>query len=433
MAPEVTPVDFGFMRLDIPSTWTASNPGAGLVVLTPPDRRVAVRLHALTGEALRREAPLVERVKVQLRLWVRAQGRIKLEAPPQVVPYGRHPVAAAAGTERVDHARRSWRDWLDHLLGRGQTIAWRFWAILNEHMLVLASAQGAEDGLEPLGGDLRQIIASIQLPQRALLMGRPFADAVLGLARQLHPRTAAAVIDDSQMQFGAHNVNLVGVHRRYLASPDDLAGHVRELLDSIASGLAAQEPREWSTVRDYIMPSLATTEELTKLPQDVAGEEWVNGLHVVYLLDERGTTRPVTLPDCRRWRLDVDALHEQAVANLVNRSHEITMEGSRTEGYTMLALSTPDAYNATRVLLPDLHKKLREYLGPTFYAAMPNREFLLAFNSEREEVIARVRQQVASDYAKARHPLSSKLFLVTADGIAGDPEEAENYSEWLGS
>jgi hypothetical protein len=75
-----------------------------------------------------------------------------------------------------------------------------------------------------------------------------------------------------------------------------------------------------------------------------------------------------------------------------------------------------------------LHRKLREHLGMTFYAALPSREFLLAFSTVREDVLVRVRQQIAADYSRAKEGLSQKIFLVTPDGIAGDSSEAEDFN-----
>ena len=126
------------------------------------------------------------------------------------------------------------------------------------------------------------------------------------------------------------------------------------------------------------------------------------------------------------WKVPSDDLHEQAMHNLIVHSHEHIMEGRKSEGYTMLGLANADRHNATRILLPELHRKLREHLGTTFYAAMPTREVLLAFSISDDDVLTRVRREIADDFLRTPEGLSPKLFLVTPDGIAGDPANAED-------
>ena len=72
---------------------------------------------------------------------------------------------------------------------------------------------------------------------------------------------------------------------------------------------------------------------------------------------------------------------------------------------------------------------LREHLGQTFFAAIPTQEFLLAFSTTNDEILSKVRQQIAADYSRAKNPISPKLFLVTPDGITGDPTEREAW-DW---
>jgi uncharacterized protein YtpQ (UPF0354 family) len=83
----------------------------------------------------------------------------------------------------------------------------------------------------------------------------------------------------------------------------------------------------------------------------------------------------------------------------------------------LILFQTMDGYDASRVLLPSLHEKLREYLGSPFGAGIPNRDILLCFRTD-EETVDRIRDQIADDHKKLPHGVSDKLLLVTADGIA---------------
>jgi len=83
----------------------------------------------------------------------------------------------------------------------------------------------------------------------------------------------------------------------------------------------------------------------------------------------------------------------------------------------LILFQTLDGYDASRVLLPDLHERLREHLGSPFSAGIPNRDILLCFRNE-EATVSRLRPQIERDYEQMPHQITSKLLLITADGIA---------------
>ena len=83
----------------------------------------------------------------------------------------------------------------------------------------------------------------------------------------------------------------------------------------------------------------------------------------------------------------------------------------------LILFQTGDGYDASRLLLPTLHERLREHLGSPFAAGIPNRDILLCFRND-EETVARLKDQIADDYRQMPHQVTDKLLLVTADGIA---------------
>ena len=76
-----------------------------------------------------------------------------------------------------------------------------------------------------------------------------------------------------------------------------------------------------------------------------------------------------------------------------------------------------DGFDASRILLPTLHERLREHLGSPFVAGIPNRDILLCFRND-DETIDRLRDQIKHDYQSMPHQVTDKLMLVTPDGIA---------------
>ena len=83
----------------------------------------------------------------------------------------------------------------------------------------------------------------------------------------------------------------------------------------------------------------------------------------------------------------------------------------------LILFQTMDGYDASRILLPTLHERLKEHLGSPFAAAIPNRDILLCFRND-DATVKRLESQVATDYCSMPHPVTSQLLLVTADGLA---------------
>lgn len=427
--------DSGLLTLRLPADWGAEEHAPGLVLLRDPAKDLAISLSVNSPAAIpaapalkRTPLPagrtgLLRQAEEHLARWLRNLPHVQTKQPPHPLTGTYHPTAEVEGRERTRLGVRWWK----RLWRRGPLTRWRLWAVENTHLVVLASCSGRPEVVEYYRKTLDQIIASIQLPDRELLVGRPFTEAVASLARGYFPRTSIALVDDAHLQFGVCHVDIGTLHRRYLASPEHLSQHVRAFFRDLQRLNDTGPDQNWEDVRGQIMPALVEAARLGRYGPHCVQQEWINDLHIVYVIDEEGGYRALTDEECEAWGVELEELHEQALENLVNRSAELTMEGSRAEGYTMLALSVSDPYNAARLLLPDLHRKLREHLGVTFYAAIPSREFMLAFSTTREDVLARVRAQIGHDYRRVDNPVSPKIFLVTPDGITGDPCEAENF------
>ena len=145
----------------------------------------------------------------------------------------------------------------------------------------------------------------------------------------------------------------------------------------------------------------------------------VDGLLVAYAIDQDRTISYIPRERFQTWSVSVDDLHELAIANLVARSEQLAAHAAEDEdgSVNLILFQTMDGYDASRILLPTLHERLREYLGSPFGAAIPNRDMLLCFRND-DETVDRLRKQVAADYRSMPHQVTSQLLLVTADGIA---------------
>ncbi|MHC4976681.1 MAG: DUF1444 family protein, partial [Planctomycetota bacterium] len=94
------------------------------------------------------------------------------------------------------------------------------------------------------------------------------------------------------------------------------------------------------------------------------------------------------------------------------------------DGGRAAILSQRDGYDAARLLLEDLYMKLAPELGGNFYVATPARDVFVAMTSNPEKFIQRVRDRVDEDFVKLPYPITTDLFLVTRDGVAGTRDAA---------
>jgi hypothetical protein len=433
--------DAGFFHLELPSGWVVQHPNAGTLLLQDPDSKINVTLLAVskavegTARSQSRGAAPVE-ARIELQKWIETQRHVQVRQAPRLISGAPYPTATTEGLQQRRNVNGPWYRRLISRLKRGRRrlLLWRFWGILNPHLMILANCYGQPPALEKQRATIDRMIASIRLPEHELLMGRPFAEAVASLSRSCFPRAAVSVIDETHLQFGPLRVALGPLHRRYLAHPEELSSQVRAyLMQAQEAAPASTMGGTWMRAREHVMPIFLTEKNLAEAGEAVVREEWINGLAIGYVLEEESADqgeeparRVITQMDLTRWHKDSQELHGQALHNLVLRSREQIMEGRRADGLLMLRLAHPDRHNAARILLPELHQKLREHLGATFYAAMPAADILVAFNSSDAEILTHLRRDLEHDFRSAREPLSPKFFQVTPDGIAGDPIDAED-------
>lgn len=153
--------------------------------------------------------------------------------------------------------------------------------------------------------------------------------------------------------------------------------------------------------------------------ENMVTQPWIDGLLIGYAIDHDRTIAYVSRHQYERWGVDIDQMHEIALANLVQRSEAINAHASQDEdgSVNLVLFQTMDGYDASRILLPTLHARLREHLGSPFAAAIPNRDILICFRDD-PDLIGRVKEQVVADYRSMPHQVFDKLLLVTADGTA---------------
>jgi uncharacterized protein YtpQ (UPF0354 family) len=172
-------------------------------------------------------------------------------------------------------------------------------------------------------------------------------------------------------------------------------------------------------LKDRILPLVLSTEGAETRGPSVVTQPFIEGLTIAYAIDSDRTISYLSRSHFAAWNIAFDDLHDTAMDNLISRSEQMTAQAAQDEEgrVTLIFFQQMDGYDASRILLPTLHDRLREHLGSPFAAAIPNRDILLCFRNE-PEMVGRLQGQIAEDYRSMPHQVTDKLFLVTADGIA---------------
>lgn len=249
-----------------------------------------------------------------------------------------------------------------------------------------------------------------------------FVQRVLRRVRLRFPlvKLARAAEDSFTLLINGNLAHLEHLYRASLLEPSDLAHHVdRWIVEMLRAGENIPDrDTPYQSVKDRIYPVILA--ERGHYPHvERAASPFVAGLRIAYGLD--GDRMISYLPDALflRWGVSLEELHEQALANLTARSRELQGYASPDEEGrpSLVVFQTLDGYDASRVLLPELHRRLSEHLGSPFVAAIPNRDVLLCFRDD-PATVQRLHAQVKKDHRQMPHQITERLLLVTADGIA---------------
>lgn len=256
-----------------------------------------------------------------------------------------------------------------------------------------------------------------------------FAQQVIDIVRSRFPLVKIARAEQSfSIRLNGRTASLENLYRMFLLAPAELRRHVERWAVELLRDAEGTPDRfaSFDELKDRLMPMLVAADLAELRRSNIVTQPLVDGLSVTYVLDGDRTIAYLPIEVLASWNKSLDELHEIAIANLVSRSQSLQAHAAQDEDETvnLILFQTLDGFDATRLLLPTLHEKLRDLLGSPFAAAIPNRDILLCFRADQESV-DRLRTQVGQDYRTMPHQVTDKLFLVTADGIAPYPTAPE--------
>ncbi len=168
---------------------------------------------------------------------------------------------------------------------------------------------------------------------------------------------------------------------------------------------------DWASARERLFPRLvgeAFVAELGARGDSLQLRPLVGDIHVALQLRYPGRSRFVRRDEVDHW---LDAGHDPAGAALANLGEAASSLDVRTVDEHLFALTTGDALDATRLLLPKLADELEQRLGRPFLAAVPHRDVLLLAKDDfaAERALARHAREL---HDRAPHPITAHLVQV---------------------
>lgn len=253
-----------------------------------------------------------------------------------------------------------------------------------------------------------------------------FAEQVAALLRRMHPDHAVQLSGPRELIVNGRRLDLENLFRLVKRDHERGVEIVEHYLDQLFSGESmVLTAASFDFARPRIMPRIQPETIFEHLIREqVAYVPFVNGTVVVFVLDLPNMTVSITAEQMVRWGVGSEELEAIARQNLEEYSPELNIQIVESrEGGKAALLNEQDGYDAARLLLSRLYPRLAPELGGDFYVATPARDMFIAMTSRPEPFVERLRGRVEQDYRRLPYPITSELYYVTRDGVAGTIRE----------
>ncbi len=249
-----------------------------------------------------------------------------------------------------------------------------------------------------------------------------FAEQVARLIERMQPGYRIDRVSPKELLVNGRRLDLENLLRMVAHEPDRGTDIVEHFLDQLFTGETLDVgDTPFETAKARIMPRIQPESIFQHLSRElVAHVPFVNDTVVVFVMDMPHMTVSITTEQVARWGITVEQLDELARENLELYAPELDMQVIESaEGGRAVIVAEQDGYDAARLLLGDLHRKLATRLGKDFYVATPARDMFIAMSCEPVGFVRRLQDRVEEDFSRLPYPITKDLFLVTRDGVAG--------------
>lgn len=213
----------------------------------------------------------------------------------------------------------------------------------------------------------------------------------------------------------------VDLHEAFERLEDD-PGSRDEIVDEVVAD--TQERAEtgigelpFEDAKDDLMPLLKPRFQIRRFGFDAAETKQPANLATVYAVDSDDAFTIVRPEDVERWGTTVEEIDEIALDNLARQTNEdepLLCEPSGAQ--PLCGWASGDGYDATRMIVPELRRQIREEYGndePVAYAVPEEHVYVaLPLNALRRRGIERpFRLKLQRDFQQSEDPLSPEVFV----------------------
>lgn len=259
---------------------------------------------------------------------------------------------------------------------------------------------------------------------RSFLKGHPMTDAqdfrdrVVRLLRALYPGVSFEapeqtpdVIIERGTQFGLQNL------KAKFEQSDRSQKTLEKLVADHFSLVLQDEPAvpDFAVAQRKLKPQLMPLEYAKQAP--IITLPFGQTLAIGIVLDSEKGYSYLRREDALRWKKSDKELLDVAIANLDEASRKMPMQAADGDEAKWVAIETKDGFDAARVLVPNLRRFISSRLGSPFRFAVPNRDFLICWNTEASARFSEfTNSKVRKDFEVQPYPLSPHVFEIADDG-----------------
>jgi len=215
----------------------------------------------------------------------------------------------------------------------------------------------------------------------------------------------------------------VDLHEAFERLEDDPGSQDAIVYEVVADTLERAETGigelSFEDARDDLMPLLKARFQIRRFGFEAAETEQPANLATVYAVDSDDGFTSVTPEDVERWGTTVEEIDSIALDNLLRQTNEeepLLCEPTGLGGQELCGWASGDGYDATRMIVPELRRQIREEYGndePVAYAVPEEHIYVaLPLNAlQRTNLMRPFRLKLQRDFQMSEDPLSPEVFV----------------------
>jgi len=249
-----------------------------------------------------------------------------------------------------------------------------------------------------------------------------FGEQVVQILRRHFPDREVQLAGPMDLCLDGRHLGLGNLYRMVHTDVTKGAEIVEEFLYQLLQGDELSRIQlPLSMAKERIMPRIQPVSIFEQLDRSqVAFQPFVNDTAILYVTDMPRMTVSITIEQMLRWGIHIDELDSIARSNLASYHSDLKLQiVDARDGGRVAIFNMQDGYDAARLLLESLWTRLSPEFNGNFYVATPARDLFMAISCGPDAFVEKLQERIVRDYKRLPYPISSDLFLVTCDGVAG--------------